>query len=399
MKKGITMISTILDTRFLEGDKEVFYCSRCVNSNQRPGLTFDENKVCDACEYADLKYTQIDWGKREQELKTLLDRFRSKDGSFDVIVPSSGGKDSCLVAHQLKYKYDMHPLAVTWAPSQYTKIGWKNLENFRNAGFDTILGFPNNHLYSKLARLGFELSGDPFWPWHYGQRAFPMSVAIKHKIPLVIYGERTSVEYGGGKEYWYKPVEELRDLQGHAISNATNLDKLVKEGINHGVLVSSDLSGIEQYHYPSVESLNSVGVEVHWFSYYHKWVPQENYYYAVKHCGFEPNSSRSEGTYSKYSSLDDKLDGLHFFLQYIKYGIGRCTSEASQEIRSGHITRDEAVSLVKQFDGEFPREHFAESLKFLDLSEDEFWLIIDKFRPPHLWDSLKGEWKLKTIVS
>ena len=393
------MIKKILDTRFLEGEKEVFYCRQCVNSNQRPGLTFDENRVCDACQYAEIKHNHISWEEREQELIKILGNFRSADGSFDVIVPSSGGKDSCFVAHQLKYKYGMHPLAVTWAPGLYTDIGWRNLQNFRNAGFNTILGLPDNELYSKLARLGFELSGDPFWPWHYGQRAYPLSIAAKFKIPLVIYGERTGVEYGGGKKFWYKSTEDIDDLDNSISTNAKYLEILVEEGIRSGILDKSNTTGLEQYRYPTSETVNSIGLEVHWFSYYKKWTPQDNYYYAVKHCGFEPNPKRTEGTYSKYASLDDKLDGLHFFMQYIKYGLGRCTSEASQEIRSGHITREEAIALVKQFDGEFPEEYFVECLEFLKLSEANFWEVVDKFRAPHLWQMVDGKWQLKHMVS
>ena len=393
------MIKTILDTRFQEGDKEVFYCSQCVNSNQRPGLTFDECGVCDACQYAEIKHNHISWEEREQELIKVLGNFRSTDGSFDVVVPSSGGKDSCFVAHQLKYKYGMHPLAVSWAPGLYTDIGWRNLQNFRNAGFNTILGLPDNDQYSKLARLGFELSGDPFWPWHFGQRAYPMSIAVKFKIPLIIYGERTGVEYGGAKKLWYKPTEEIEDIENFISSDKKYFDKLVEEGFRSGILDRSNNIGMEQYRYPTLDVVNSVGLKVHWFSYYKKWTPQENYYYAVQNCGFQPNPRRTEGTYSKYASLDDKLDGLHFFMQFIKYGLGRCTSEASQEIRSGHITREEAVALVKQFDGEFPAEHFTECLKFLNLSEVEFWEIVDKFRAPHLWEVLDGKWKLKHRVS
>ncbi len=393
------MIKTILDTRFQEGDKEVFYCSLCVNSNQRPELTFDEYRVCDACQYAEIKHNHISWEEREQELLKVLGNFRSTDGSFDVIVPSSGGKDSCFVAHQLKYKYGMHPLAVTWAPGLYTDIGWRNLQNFRNAGFNTILGLPDNDLYSKLARLGLELSGDPFWPWHYGQRAYPLSIAAKFRIPLIIYGERTGVEYGGDKKSWYNPTVEIEDLENIKSSNAQVFDKLVEEGIRSGILDKSNTTGMDLYRFTAPEVVNSVGLKVHWFSYYKKWTPQDNYYYAVQNCGFQPNPRRTEGTYSKYASLDDKLDGLHYFMQFIKYGLGRCTSEASQEIRSGHITREEAVALVKQFDGEFPAEHFTECLKFLNLSEVEFWEIVDKFRAPHLWEVVDGKWQLKHTVS
>ena len=390
------MIKKILDTRHMDSNKTVVYCTRCINSNQRPGLTFDEQGVCDACQYSDLKEKVIDWNEREKELVNLLDKYRSKDGSFDVIVPSSGGKDSCFVAHQLKHKYNMHPLAVTWAPAIYTDIGWQNLQSFRHAGFDTVLCLPDGKVYAKLARLGFELMGDPFWPWHYGQRAFPLNMAVKFKIPLIIYGEMTRVEYGGGRELWYKPNETYEDLKNYFHINTKGVDSMVDEGLKYGLIDNSDLSSIALYRLPHLEEVKKLGTEVHWFSYYKKWIPQENYYYATKHCGFKPNPKRSEGTYSKYASLDDKIDGLHFYMQYIKFGFGRCTSEASQEVRSGHINREEAVALANKYDGEFPQEHFKECLEYMGISEEDFWNVADQFRPPHLWEKIDGQWHLKT---
>jgi hypothetical protein len=131
-----------LDRQLGKRPLEVKYCKKCVVSNQRPRITFDENGVCSACNYAYLKHNVIDWNKREEMLKELLGKHRSKNGSYDCIVPASGGKDSSYVAHQLKYNYGMHPLTVTWAPFMYTDIGWQNYINFKDQGFDNLLCFP-----------------------------------------------------------------------------------------------------------------------------------------------------------------------------------------------------------------------------------------------------------------
>lgn len=138
---------------------------------------------------------------------------------------------------------------------------------------------------------------------------------------------------------------------------------------------------------------------MHWLSYYKNWVPQENYYYAQKYTGFSSNEDgRSEGTYSKYASLDDKTDGFHFYLGYIKFGLGRTTRDAMMEIRSGHITRDEGIALVKRYDGEFPKKYFKDFLEYLSISEKHFWKIIDSYRSSHLWKKSKGKWMLKHTV-
>jgi len=392
------VIDKIYDDRMQYLDKEVFYCKKCVNSNQRHGLIFDENGVCDACRYNYEKDNIIDWEKREKELRELTDLHRSKDGSFDVIVPASGGKDSCYVAHQLKYVYGMHPLCVTWAPAMYTDIGWENVKSFVNL-FDTTIHFPNRHIHGKLSRLGFELYGDTFEPWHCGMKAFPLHMAIKYKIPLIFYGEKTGVEYGGmtrGKE---SPLEI--DVDREVMKKLHRLDILTDEGMKHGIFNESEIEekSLEMYNYPSESIINEMDIQVNWFSYYKKWIPKDNYFYAQKHCGFETNQERTEGTYSKYASLDDKIDDIHFYMQYIKLGFGRCTSEASQEIRSGIITREEGIELVHKYDGEFPEKYFNECLDYMDITEEHFYKVVDKFRLPHLWEKKDGEWRLRHKVS
>ena len=146
--------------------------------------------------------------------------------------------------------------------------------------------------------------------------------------------------------------------------------------------------------------IQSENIEQHFFSYYHKWVPQENYYYAAKNCGFQANQDgRSEGTYSKYASLDDKFDGFHYHMMFIKFGIGRATSDAAHEIRDGHILRDEGVALVRKYDGEFPKKYFEDFLCYCDITEDYYWKTVDSWRSPHIWSKVNGDWELKVQVS
>jgi hypothetical protein len=149
---------------------------------------------------------------------------------------------------------------------------------------------------------------------------------------------------------------------------------------------------------PSVEALTDNNTEIHFFSYYEKWIPQENYYYCAENTGFKANPERSEGTYSKYASIDDKLDGFHYYLGFIKFGIGRATSDSAHEIRDGHLTRDEGVSLVRRFDGEFPRKNYETFLEYCSITDGEFLEVVDSWRSPHLWEKLNGEWKLKHQV-
>jgi len=370
---------------------KVQFCKKCTISNQRPRITFDVNGICSACNYADYKKSKINWEERENELVQLLEKHRRSDGSYDVIVPCSGGKDASHLAHLLKYKYGMNPLTVTWAPHLYTDIGFQNIHNMSRIGdLANELATPPGLVHRKLTKLSFELLGDPFQPFIYGQTNYPLKAAVKHKIPLIMYGENGEVEYGGDMKNAFKPTRDYKaDHKKHYFS-----------GIGPEDLIQHGITTKELYPYlpPSNEELEKIDAEIHFWGYYKKWIPQENYYYCVENTGFKANSVRSEGTYSKYASLDDKLDGFHYYLSFIKFGIGRCTSDTAYEIRDGHITREEGIQLVKKFDGEFPNKYFNIFLEYCDITEEYFWEVIDSWRSPHIWSKIDGNWQLKHTI-
>lgn len=352
------------------------FCTRCVISDRRPRIAFDEEGVCSACRFAEFKAT-VDWQSRERELAALCNRFRRGNGNFDVIVPVSGGKDGGFVAHKLKHAYGMTPLCVTWAPLLATDIGRQNLDAFVASGFDVIQGRPNGQTARKLTRLAFEHMGDPFQPFIYGQTNFPLTIAVKYGIKLIFYGEDGELEYGGE----IKEPRAQRKISDH--NRQYFSDKPPEFWREHGVTEEE----LKPFEGPIYEQARAC--EIHFMSYYHKWTPQENFYYCAEHTGFSPNTERTEGTYSKYASLDDKLDGLHYFLAFVKFGIGRATSDASHEVRDGHITREEAVSLVHRFDGEFPTRHWQEACEYMSLTDAKARAIIEKWRSPEVWEDGK----------
>lgn len=384
-----------IDKQLAHLPTEVKYCKKCVVSNQRPRITFDEDGVCSACRFAEWKQKNADWEAREKQLRQLLDKHRSKDGSWDVIVPCSGGKDSSMVAHKLKHKYGMHPLTVTWSPFKYTDIGWQNFQAFIASGFDNMLASPNGQLHRVLARRAFELLGDAWQPFAYGQVCYAFHIACKFNIPLIFFGENGEAEYGGTLKHAEIPGVPVRDWLDVYFKGQPADALLLPEDWERHKFTKADL---RFYGPPSLEEIERVQPEMHYFGFYEKWVPQNNYYYAVEHTGFKANPERSEGTYSKYASLDDRLDGFHYYLAYLKFGIGRATSDAAHEIRDGHLTREEGVALVNRYDGEFPRKHFQEFLEYIDITEERFWEVCDRYRRPNLWTRDGGEWKLNHKV-
>jgi N-acetyl sugar amidotransferase len=370
--------------------EQVSFCTKCTMSNQRPRITFDDRGVCSACNYAEFKRT-LNWQQREDELAALCNKFRRKSG-YDVLVPCSGGKDGGFTAHYLKSRHGMKPLTCTWAPNVYTDIGRENLENFIDiGGFDHILGRADGGVNRKLVRLAFEHMGDPFQPFIYGVINFPLRMALKHEVQLIMYGENGEVEYGGDMKNAFKPTRDITDHDKHYFSGISP-----QEWSRYGISERD----IEPYMAPNAEAMHKMGCEIHFMGYYKFWDPQENFYYCIEHTGFKPNPERNEGTYSKYASIDDKLDGFHYYLGYMKFGIGRATSDSAHEIRDGKITREEGVALVKRFDGEFPARYYKEFLEYCDISESEFDRIVDSWRGEHLWErhGHNGAWHLKKPI-
>jgi N-acetyl sugar amidotransferase len=406
--------------------EEVAFCKKCVISNQRPNsaveyrhtkaskkatINFDEKGVCDACNFAERKKESINWVDREQELKDLCDKHRKHDGSYDCIVPGSGGKDSFYASHILKNKYGMHPLTVTWAPHVYTEWGWKNFQSWIHAGHDNYLMTPNGRVHRLLTRLSTELLFHPFQAFMFGQKALAPKMAALFDIPLVFYGENEA-EYGNpisdadkSKRDWsYFTSNEQSTIYLGGVA----LDDLKEQ---FGV----DQNDLQPYLPTDPNIIQEKKIEVHYLGYYLKWHPQSCYYYAVEHGGFQASPERTPGTYSKYNSIDDRIDDLHYYTTGIKFGIGRASYDAAQEIRSGDITRDEGIALAKKFDLEFPMRFSDELFSYLSLSKNEFPeasamfeqplmnleyfnRLTDQFRSPHLWFWADGEWKLRHTV-
>ena len=383
--------------------KEIKWCKKCTISNQRPRLQFDENGICSACHNLDYK-TSINWAERERELIELLDKHRSKAGEWDVIVPSSGGKDSGYVAHLLKYKYMMNPLLVTWSPLSYTEIGLNNFNNLNNSGFQNIKYSHNGLLNRKLSRLCLEEFGDAFHTFILGQVYFPVHIALKFNIKLIFYGENGELEYAGDPKSKDKPFKDFIDDESwiNGYLKGTPINELVKYGLenkNYMKNFTINESDLKFYNPPNKNEMLEKGISKNYYmNYFVNWDPQENYYYCAKNTGMKPNPERSEGTYSKYASLDDKFDGFHYYMRYIKLGIGRCVEDTAHEIREGHITRDEGVDLIKKFEGEFPKKYFDEFLNYLEIDEVEFWSIVDSWRLDHLWKKVDGKWIFKNPI-
>jgi len=385
---------------------KVIFCKRTLISNQRPNsaiefqhnketkkktLYIDKNGISDSWKFSRIK-KKINFLHREKQLLKLLAKHRGKHGEFDCVVPSSGGKDSCYAAHILKFKYGMNPLTVTWAPTMYTDYGYRNFKNLIKTGkFTNITSKRNESIMRFITKQAVLNLLHPFQSFMYGQKIFPIKVALKHKIPLIFYGENEA-EHGNPIS---DNISSLRQKSFYSYKNLNNIyfGGIKLQELNEKYKISK--KDLKDFFPPSKEELGNFPLEVHYLGYYLKWIPQEVFYYAVENCGFRPRPFRTEGTYSKYNSIDDKIDDLHYYTTFIKFGIGRATYDVSQEIRNDHLNLEEGKKLIKKYDGEFPTRYFYEIMEFLDIKPENFIRLVDKFRSPHLWKKTNGNWKLR----
>lgn len=389
--------------------KKVIFCKKTLISNQRPNsaiefkhtkkskkktLNIDKNGLSDSWKYSRIK-KRINFKDREKKLLKLLDKFRGK-GKFDCIVPGSGGKDSCYAAHILKYKYGMNPLTVTWPPILYTNYGFANFKDWLKSGkFENISAKRNEYFFKTLTKLSITNLLHPFQTFILGQKNFAPKMAHELNIPLIFYGENEA-EYGN----------PISDNQSSMRDKSYFIYKNFKE-LKLGGIKISELMNNYKFKYKDFESilplqekqLANFPLQVHYLGYYLKWIPQEAYYYAVENCNFRPRPFRTQGTYSKYNSIDDKIDDLHYYTTFIKFGIGRATYDVSQELRNDHLSIEEGKKLIKKYDGEFPDRYFSEIMNYLDIRENDFFKLCDQARSPHLWKKVNGRWYLRHTVN
>jgi N-acetyl sugar amidotransferase len=385
----------------------VLFCKKSLISNQRPNSAVEflttknskkktigfKNGISDSWKYSRLK-KKINFEKRNKELLRLLDKHRGKHGEFDCIVPGSGGKDSCYASHILKYKYGMNPLTVTWPPILYTDYGHKNFKNWLSFGkHENITAKRDESTMKYLTKKSIENLFHPFQTFILGQKNFAAKIALKYKIPLVFFGENEA-------EHGNPLADNFSSLRNKSYYTYNSIDKVYLGGIKfRDLLKKFDKKNLEDFLPPRFDNFHNFPIQVHYLGYYLNWIPQETYYYSVKNCGFRPRPFRTTGTYSKYNSLDDKIDDLHYYTTFIKFGIGRATYDVSQEIRNDHINIDEGKKLIKKYDGEFPHVYLSDILSYLSISKNKFLKLRDTFRSPHLWKKKNNKWLLRHTVN
>lgn len=364
----------------------VKFCKTCLMPNTRPRIVFNKEGICNACITASKK-ASVDWKERKRNLLNFIDQYRGNHPYYDCVVPWSGGKDSSSIALKLKTELGLNPLLVTFSPLVPTHVGNHNRESLLRFGFDNIFVRPNQKVSSELSRRFFIERGNPKVHWDAGVNVAPMQVAVNYGIPLVFYAEHGESEYGG-----------------HVLDEKNLMIRDLAEVLEHQIgddPMNWATSGIHEkdlapYIYPEPKDLDRVGVKAVYFAYFFEWDVMNNFTYVKDKIDFKTaEGGRTCGTFSDYDSLDDKMDDLYYYMQFIKFGFGRCARDTSRLIYRGKMDRNEALRLSKLYEGEFPEHTIDAALEFMKISRPEFEKIVDKHRENWIWEKKDSRWDLR----
>ncbi|WP_229598761.1 N-acetyl sugar amidotransferase [Runella limosa] len=360
---------------------EIRYCKTCLFPETKPDLLFNENGVCSACIAATDKNNGIDWNQRAKDFQEIINYYKKPDGDigWDCIVPVSGGKDSTYQAYFMKYVCGMNPLCVCFETTSVTELGQKNLDNLSKMGMDVIHFKKNYEVYQKMVVESFKRVGDEMWPNHIGIFTIPVMFAVKFNIPLIIWGENSQQEYGGPNLESVKNrtlnrrwLEEFGGLLGNRIQDMIGVQGITKKELT-------------PYFYPNDEDIDRVGVTGVFLGHYFFWDARKQLEIVKRHGFSVKQDGNTEGTYTNFENLDEKLVGLHDYLKYVKYGFGRATDHAGIDIRNGRLSREEAISLVKEFEGKYPYYAVDEFINYSGMSKEEIDKVIDSFTNPFIF--------------
>lgn len=357
---------------------DIKYCSKCLYPETKPDLYFNEDGVCSACIAAEEKYIGINWKQREVEFHEIIDHYRlpKEHTGYDCLIPVSGGKDSTYQAYFMKEICGMNPLCVCFETTSVTEIGQKNLDNLTKMGLDVIHFKKNHEVYKKMVVESFKRIGDEMWPNHIGIFTIPVMFAVKFNIPLIIWGENSQQEYGGPNLESVKNtvlnrkwLEEFGGLLGNRIQDMIGVNGITEKELT-------------PYFYPSDEDIERVGVTGIFLGSYFFWDARKQLE-IVQNCGFSvKEDGPTEGTYTNYENIDEKLVSLHDYLKYVKYGFGRATDHACIDIRNRRLTRAEGIELVNKYDGKYPHYGISEFIKYSGMTKEEIDSIIDSYTNP-----------------
>jgi N-acetyl sugar amidotransferase len=371
------------------------YCKRCLQPDTRPGIVFDDEQICFACRYEESKKT-IDWAAREAELQSFADEAKEeakkRGNTYDCIIGVSGGKDSTFQAVYAKEKLGLNPLLINCMPDEITEIGQKNIQNLNNLGFDIISIRLNPTVAKKLARKSFFERGNIIAASEYCLWASSYIMAVKFNIPLIIQGENAALTLGAAKN---------QEATGNAFS-VMQLETIRGASVDSFVDLSNNITEKDLFLYkiPTVEEMQEKGIKAIFLQYYtRKWSQVTNADFAVaRGLTGRTDDLHALGRYRRYTALDCDLQIPNQMIKYLKFGFGYATDEICYDIREGRFTREDGKWYVKEYDGLCGEQYIEKACKYLSITKEEFWEVVDRFVNRDLFEKIDGKWVPKFTV-
>lgn len=377
------------------------YCTNCVfGSSAATPLVFDENGVCSGCRVA-LQRENINWQERWQWLQELAAQYRDSS-NYDIIIPVSGGKDSYYQTHVATKDLGLKTLLVTYHGNNYLPEGEYNLQRMRDVfDADHVIVRPTAFTLIKMNRIGFRLQGDMNWHAHCGIFTVPIQIAVRYRVPLMMWGEHGFMDLGGMYSYndlveftaKFRLEHALRGYDWHDFTDE-GLEKLGRPDLKEG-LTEKDLKWAQ---YPTDDEIDEVGVRGIYLSNFVNWDANIHSKTVSELYKWRPAQEPFERTYRTMSNIDDMHEnGIHDYLKFIKFGYGRGTDHASKDIRAGIMSRDEGIEMVRRYDHIKPRKDLARWLDYVGMTEAEFDETCDQFRDRRVWWIESGQWYKENI--
>ena len=365
------------------------YCRRCVYPVIAVNVHTDTEGVCSACRVAEQfeRLGEDFWTRRRLLFEEAIGKLVAKrKGEYDCLIPVSGGKDSYYQTHKIVTDYGLKPLLVTYHGNNYLPEGDYNRDRMRQVfDADHLVFGPSVEVLRRLNRLCFRKMGDMNWHAHCGIMTYPVVMAVRMQIPLVVWGE-TNWDISG----MYAPNDfvefSARVRHEHDLRGFEWYDMV---GDPQEPLTEKDLLWAR---YPSDEEIISVGVRGLYIGNFFKWDPNSHGAMAIERYGWRPAQQPFERTYRRISNLDDRYEnGAHDLLKFVKFGYGRASDHASKDIRTGYMTREEGIEMVRRYDHVVSKDLYY-WLEYVGMSEQEFWVTADKFRDKRVWRVEDGQW-------
>lgn len=360
------------------------YCKRCVMPSTRPGISFNEDGICSACQSYERRKS-IDWDARHKELVALCDKYRGKNGnSYDCAIAVSGGKDSHYQVYLMKEVMGMNPILFSVEDNfDMTEAGKHNLKNLSEEFACNIISLkPDIKTQKTLMRYTFEKYGKPTWFIDRLIYTYPMIMALKFNTPLLVYGENVSYEYGGAD---YKETYSAKNQLSNGVASDIPIEELCSlKGINEKALSMTIAPSIEE-----LERLDPIYV-----SYFKEWNSFNNYYFA-KSRGFHDLTHEWDRTHhvENFDQIDSRAYLVHSWMKYPKFGHQAATDYASRMVRYGLLDRKEALALVEERDSNLDPLCVRDFCEFLGYKESEFWGIVDNFYNRDIfYKDTSGKW-------